>query len=412
MGTTKKVLIWPDIRYEPGHWRPVMAIAEKLLNPSTYGIDDNFEVRFLCTPECERILDAHDPEWPRDVAFDGLYDIGYSSLEVERPHDAHSRMEHCRRIANGELDDIINDFQPDLILAGFFVSLEALLIHYKYDVPMMITTTFLRHPDEDPAITSLRFMAFHSPEESAWLMNAVTGGNEYNGSTDSIVQFIAPLEDVHELITCPQELDHPEFVHRSKTIYVEPCILDAEPATGSRKVFVTAGSRVRDYEDKARKLFDTTRELSAVYEKEFYFAVGYSLFGLYRPPIFFRRDSRIEVVRWANQTQVLQNSSVAVVHGGLATIKECIYYNVPMVIIPFGKDQMDNALRVVNVKVGIMKMLDNLTKESLQDAIINAETLTWTRRWRLSLHFKEMERQAPSVRKINEYLEEMAAVKA
>ena len=69
-------------------------------------------------------------------------------------------------------------------------------------------------------------------------------------------------------------------------------------------------------------------------------------------------NKNITVKGWVPQRQILSSKKVycAFIHGGLATIKECIFNKVPFVIVPMGKDQLDNALRLR--ENGIDNMLD------------------------------------------------------
>jgi UDP:flavonoid glycosyltransferase YjiC (YdhE family) len=72
----------------------------------------------------------------------------------------------------------------------------------------------------------------------------------------------------------------------------------------------------------------------------------------------------VTVAGWVPQRKILSSGFVhcAFIHGGLATIKECVYYGVPFVIAPMGKDQLDNALRLR--ENGIDNMLDIETSNS------------------------------------------------
>ncbi len=376
-----KILFWPDIHFETGHWRPMLAMADKVRQ------QPEFEVGFLCTPECQPIIDncGLTPVPSYNVVLTDLYKVGYSSLIFEKPEEAHSRIEHCLRIAEGELDAVINAFQPDILIAGYFIALEALLIQNRYNrsagrnMKVIISTTFLRHPNEDPYITSLRFLGHHSQEVSSRLMKAAApdaeNNEQFDGSFDSIKEFVHPLDTVRELITCPEVLDHPEHVqmHRPDTHYVEPSILDTSgnQTKDPKLIYASAGSRVRDYVEGARTLFRMLRtmvNLNAAGTRKLEMAVGYAL------KEEFSNSQKIKIIDWADQTESLKRARSAVVHGGLATIKECIYFGIPPIIVPLGKDQMDNALRVANKKVGSFMMLDTLNEQKLYDTILAAET--------------------------------------
>jgi len=384
------ILFWPDINYEPGHWRPVLSMAQKVKNAYM-----GCAIRFLCTPECKSIVESVKmPSGTRlfgsneiFTILDKFFPVGYSTLVNEKPEEARLRIDHCLKIAQGEFDGLLKTFKPHLLIAGYFVSMEALLIQYRYnkirnssdpEMKIIIITTFLRHPSEDPAITSIRFLAHHAQEQSSKLMRAAVGdttkSSAFNGSFSSIQDFISPLETVTELITCPQELDHDHFKHRKNTYYVESCILDTNPnyipGKNLNLIYATAGSRVRDYIESAKAMFQTLQNIiriSAASHRTLELAVGYTLREK------FSSTSKITIKEWTDQADSLKRARSAVVHGGLATIKECIYFGIPPIVIPLGKDQMDNALRVVNKEVGTMIMLDTLTPVELYNTILNAE---------------------------------------
>jgi len=433
---SNNILFWPDVNYEPGHWRPVMSIAQKV---KEWAEEDeiNCNIKFLCTPECQPIVErVREPNGDRvfcedeiETVLKDLFPIGYSSLANERPEEAHSRMNHCLKIASGAFDELLKDFQPRLLIAGFFVSMEALIIKHRYDtiirkrledefpendfpeMEIIITTTFLRHPNEDPAITSLRFLAHHAPEHSSKMMQAAFGNSaeskRFNGSLSSVKEFIDPLEDVVELITCPKELDHDDFKHRKYTHYVEPCILDTNPEHNPTKdvnlIYTTAGSRVRDYVESAKSMFQALQRMiniTAAKNRKLEMAVGYTL----REE--FDSTDKITIKEWADQADSLKRARSAIIHGGLASIKECIYFGIPPIVIPMGKDQMDNAIRVVDKEVGSMLMLDDLTEQGLYNAIMKAELNTGVKKRldKMRIKFREYENAKLSIGYIKEAL--------
>jgi len=421
------ILFWPDVNYEPGHWRPVMSMAQKV--KSSIG---NCNIKFLCTPECKPIVEK--TKWPNGSRLFGdeeietilkdLFPIGYSSLANEKPEEARSRIDHCLKIASGTFDNLLETFQPCLLIAGYFVSMEALLIKRRYDtvirkrlggslpeMKIIITTTFLRHPNEDPAITSLRFLVHHAQEHSSKLMRAAIGEADesslFNGSLSSIKDFIEPLENVVELITCPKELDHDDFEHRENTHYIEPCILDTDPENNPAKdvnlIYATAGSRVRDYVESAKSMFQTLRKMiniTAAKNRKLEMAVGYTLAEE------FGSTNKITIKEWADQAASLKRARSAVIHGGLASIKESIYFGIPPIVIPMGKDQMDNALRVVDKEVGSMLMLDDLSEHGLYNAIMKAELNSDIKKRldKMRKRFEELEAAEPSIAHIKKAL--------
>jgi UDP:flavonoid glycosyltransferase YjiC (YdhE family) len=66
-------------------------------------------------------------------------------------------------------------------------------------------------------------------------------------------------------------------------------------------------------------------------------------------------------------------------HGGLATIKETIYEKVPIIIVPHGKDQVENARRIARAGVGLASEVGELKPEQLRALLTSATASTWIR---------------------------------
>ena len=121
--------------------------------------------------------------------------------------------------------------------------------------------------------------------------------------------------------------------------------------TYDKIVFVTAGSQILDYKEKALILFKSIIDAMQSSDME-----GYHLLLCAGSTLAQELNSNyanVTVCGWAPQRTILtalatekHKGSCAIIHGGLATIKECVYCNVPFLVLPLGKDQMDNALRL------------------------------------------------------------------
>jgi len=61
------------------------------------------------------------------------------------------------------------------------------------------------------------------------------------------------------------------------------------------------------------------------------------------------------VVRSAPHSVVLPQARVVVAHGGHGTVMKSLAAGVPLLCVPLGRDQVDNATRVVVHGVGLMR---------------------------------------------------------
>jgi UDP:flavonoid glycosyltransferase YjiC (YdhE family) len=87
----------------------------------------------------------------------------------------------------------------------------------------------------------------------------------------------------------------------------------------------------------------------------------------------------------------------ALIHGGLATIKECVYNNKKFLILPLGKDQIDNALRLRKYGIDNIVPIESITPKVLIDAIVNLESdrKTLQNLEKLSKVFQSVETESP-----------------
>ncbi|MFR2755392.1 MAG: glycosyltransferase [Eisenbergiella massiliensis] len=61
----------------------------------------------------------------------------------------------------------------------------------------------------------------------------------------------------------------------------------------------------------------------------------------------------IKVIDYAPQLEILKYADIVLTHGGYGTVKECIYYGVPMIVFSCSYDQHGNAARVHYHRIGI-----------------------------------------------------------
>lgn len=65
----------------------------------------------------------------------------------------------------------------------------------------------------------------------------------------------------------------------------------------------------------------------------------------------------IKVIDYAPQHEILKHADIVLTHGGYGTVKECIYYGVPMIVFSCSYDQHGNAARVHYHRIGIKSSL-------------------------------------------------------
>lgn len=430
----KTILFWPDVYKEQGHWLPTLKWAEDL---SKLG----YSVKYMGILDCQGVVDAYPIKNSNDTLvpipfspiFRNIYPLGYTT-ECHTSPNERWRPAHIWAIAYSALGedlenyrdklnkDLFEDAQaffnlfnennqenvkPDLLVSGYFTSLESLLIHKIYGVKVVISTTYLRHPSEDPAMRAIQNLMAFSPTEYFKLVNLCRYGNLKQAALaageDSVdllqdpevemEEFVSDLETFDELIPCPRDYEYAHYNPGEKVHYVEPCILDRDLESSASSqwddnllneqyypnlIFVTAGSQVLDYEGKARHLFHCMCDAMRSAELSGYhlvLGVGSKLINDYEWNEF-KKQPNITFASWVPQRTILASSNLkfALIHGGLATIKECVYNNKKFLILPLGKDQIDNALRLRKYGIDNTVPIENISPKILIDAIVNLES--------------------------------------
>jgi UDP:flavonoid glycosyltransferase YjiC (YdhE family) len=85
-------------------------------------------------------------------------------------------------------------------------------------------------------------------------------------------------------------------------------------------------------------------------------------------PAVIRAPGNVSVIRWARHADVLPHCSAALTHGGHGTVIKALAAGVPLVVAPLGRDQPDNAARVVQAGAGL-RVRKNASAAALRKAI-------------------------------------------
>lgn len=85
---------------------------------------------------------------------------------------------------------------------------------------------------------------------------------------------------------------------------------------------------------------------------------------------FHSKRVNIIVVNTAPQLTLLSKAKLMITHGGPNSIKECIYFGVPMILFPLWFDQPGNVARVVSHGMGLQANFYNITANELQRLVL------------------------------------------
>lgn len=225
-----------------------------------------------------------------------------------------------------------------------------------------------------------------------------------------------PLKLTH-LVLCPKELDLPN-ISRDKCYYAEASIdlqreepsfvwsdLDKNKpliycSLGTTvNTFSTLGiSRIKDFFQNVIDAVSLKNEYQLILSISDYISVE----DLQYIP------GNVIVVNKAPQLTLLNKASIAIIAGGINTIKECIFCGVPMIVFPVWADQPDNAERIEHHGLGVVADVKNTSANLIVDLIDKIENDLFLKQ-RLKLwgeKFQEIENSGKATQFILEILEQ------
>lgn len=221
----------------------------------------------------------------------------------------------------------------------------------------------------------------------------------------------APLLNTTELLLCPREFDFPGTKRREESHYVEASIDlergedpfvweqfdDARPL-----VFCSFGTQSHLIPGSTRFFRATLDALAARPDWQLLLAAGSRLGPEALRPV----PPNALVVESAPQLSVLRRASVMITHGGLNSVKECIYFGVPMLVAPSMRDQPENAARVVYHGIGLSADVKEASAAQLLRLLerVSGTASYRTRVGALGEKFRRAEEESPGVRLIESLL--------
>lgn len=318
-------------------------------------------------------------------------------------------------VCGTSLDRVMGEERPDLVLVTSFFASLASVVRVRYGTAVGLLTPFLRpYPKLSFAaeITNLATRGF--PGSAEFLRLALAADPTLRRLQDLTDRALA----LRELILCPAELEVPGegFAHEPEVHYVEPSI-DAGRRTetpfpwerldpGRRLLFVSLGSQ--SYRAGEAKVLRFLTEVARAFDDRLDWQLVLSTGGLLDAEAILPPPGGL-VTAWAPQVQLLGRAAVMITHGGLGTLKECVYCGVPAVVFPISHDQPDNARRVVHHGLGVAGDLESFSPAGIA-ALVDAADQSAVRQSvaRMQRVFREAEEAGAGTRLI----EELVAAKA
>ena len=380
------ILFFPD--YEPNHVHSTFKIAHNLKNKG-------YRIAFLCVVDVKEMIQA---EGFRAIpVFEDLYPEGtlrkvnYAKTEtsLKENEDILEIQEHRLQMLNGRLDKLMRLLCPRLIVTCCFLPFESLIMHYKYNIEQIIYHPLLPSLDlrrKKPNVSLAEIVQADCLNE----INTLKG--EYMGlflktirsagkRFSHLTEIVNPISQMPQLLICPDEMEIVDVSVKPNEIISGPGVNDdAEqieyrmmeflPADhGKKLLFASIGPRVNAFSAEASKVFELLIEvMKEPYFQHYHLIVS---IGNLDKSSFAGVPDNVSLHNWVPQGPLLKHLSMAITHGGLGTIKECVNAGVPMLVFPLVDDQFDNAKRVEHNQLGLQANIETIRLTTLTNKMIH-----------------------------------------
>jgi MGT family glycosyltransferase len=315
-----------------------------------------------------------------------------------------SKSDLIQLMLQGELDDLMRKLSPDIIITTAHNPLETLILHYIYQIKTVLFWTYLpssqyiEQASESPFVhmmqSDVQLMLFgHFPEEELQRLKDFiqAKGIAINEPQD----IVKPFQEFSHFIACSKGFIPQKIENQTNEIYVGPCIvehhlfelpedtalqnlLEKSKSEETQILYVSLGTVLtKTAPKKAFHIFKALMD-AMKYEKmkgyELILVAGdlYDLLQKFRPP------ANVHIYSWLPQVQLLKHVSLVITPGGMNSVKECIDAKVPMIVIPSGADQFENAKIITHHQLGIVLEPNNRKSNSFVEAIttvLHSETI-------------------------------------
>jgi len=268
-------------------------------------------------------------------------------------------------ISRGDgLDRQVLRTRPKLFILNSILGLNALVMDYRYGLPVVLLTPFLRPGSR----------AEHTAAHEEVLLRLAGGATAFfelarkcDPGAQRFRDITARLIAMRELVQCPSELELPENLHADPEVFYVEAGIDLERRddrddrddrgfpwerldAGRRILYCSLGSQTYLGGKEKAAVFLRTVAAAAAQRPDWQLVLATG--GLVEPADLPLPADAI-ALPWIPQLPMLERAAVMITHGGLGTVKECIFRGVPMVVCAVARDQPLNAQRVVHHRLGL-----------------------------------------------------------
>jgi zeaxanthin glucosyltransferase len=223
------------------------------------------------------------------------------------------------------------------------------------------------------------------------LLHAVAKSSGLRGKYINHKRVFHPgIKNIPELVLCAREFDFPRKM-RDRRYFVGPMVeLDRRDVLYDRKyldimlekdietslgntdkrplIYCSLGTLNAGWQRHAEKFFRTLIEAFSTQKQ---YQVVISIGTDIKPEIFDPLPDNINLFQLVPQLDILRRASLMITHGGINSINECVFLNIPMIVYPLNKDidQRGNAARIEYHGMGLRGNIRDETSAGILEKI-------------------------------------------
>ena len=141
-------------------------------------------------------------------------------------------------------------------------------------------------------------------------------------------------------------------------------------AENKKVIFCSLGTMSgKLFPKKTKKFFEFMIRCMSHHQLQNYFMVIAA--GNLQPEFAnLKMPHNVVVERWVPQSELLSEVELAIIHGGMGSVKECVFSSVPMLVNPMGRDQFENAKMVDKHHLGKEMDFEKVSESEVVATII------------------------------------------
>jgi MGT family glycosyltransferase len=332
------------VDHEWGHINPTLHLAKTLRRRG-------HRVSYVGLADAEESIRRQGFEFAticRDILPQGF------GIHGARPIDDEEDLCFFTMVKDTTLDDVFARLAPDVALVNSMHLLEALMVRHRHRIPTVLFTPTLGPLTRKERCATVIPRVMNLSDGAHELIQIIKAAGHPIRRLDDLTALVATMP---ELMLIPPEFDLPGEAGQPNVYHVGPsvdldrhdapmCWDDIEPGP---LAYSSLGSQSH-LEPALRRRF--VRTVIQAFERMLGWQVIVSV-GLGCELGEFRTTSpRIHLRTRVPQIAALSRAAVAITHGGIGTMKECVLAGVPMVLYPLMRDQWESSRRAVALGLG------------------------------------------------------------